>query len=70
MEEPPEGSLPLKWNKTYKVVNQDLRSVETVLKDEIIGAETVAVAPDGRLGLVDKDGKVGIGVAAAQATFS
>eukprot|EP00878_Enallax_costatus_P020231 GHUV01021380.1.p1 GENE.GHUV01021380.1~~GHUV01021380.1.p1 ORF type:complete len:200 (+),score=43.14 GHUV01021380.1:139-738(+) len=58
MEEPPEGSLPLKWDKSFKVTNEDLKHAELVLKDDIIGPETVAVAPDGRLGLVDKYGKI------------
>lgn len=58
MEDPPEGTVPMKWDKSYKVTNEDLRNAELVLKDEVIGAETVAVAKDGRLGLVDKYGKV------------
>lgn len=58
MEEPPAGSLPIQWNKTFKVTNDDLKHAEIVLKDDIVGCETVAVASDGRLGLVAKDGKV------------
>lgn len=50
--------MPPKWDKTYKMDNDHLMKAKMVLKDQIVGVETVAVAPDGQLGLVDKFGKV------------
>lgn len=70
MEEPPEGSLPLKWNTTYKVTNEDLKHAEILLKDDLVGVETVAVGPDGKLGLVDKYGKIFLGMPDGKGGYS
>jgi hypothetical protein len=37
MAEPPADSLPLKWDKGFKVDNNDLTKAYMVLKDQIIG---------------------------------
>ncbi|WIA21898.1 hypothetical protein OEZ85_004268 [Tetradesmus obliquus] len=58
MAEPPAEGLPLKWDKGFKVENDVLTKAKFVLADEIVGVETVAVAPDGKLGLVDRFGKI------------
>lgn len=58
MQTPPAGSLPIHFNESFTVDNNALKSAHHVLADRVRGVETVAVAPDGRLGIVDKIGKV------------
>ncbi|KAF8057272.1 OXSR1 [Scenedesmus sp. PABB004] len=58
MAEPPPGSLPVRWDAGFKPGNEALAAARVVLADRIVGVETVAVAPDGRLGLVDKWGQI------------
>jgi hypothetical protein len=58
MQDPPAGSLPPRWTSGFVPGNEVLKSARTILSDVVVGVETVAVAPDGRLGLVDKFGQV------------
>eukprot|EP00879_Flechtneria_rotunda_P017206 GHRR01018025.1.p1 GENE.GHRR01018025.1~~GHRR01018025.1.p1 ORF type:complete len:385 (+),score=107.69 GHRR01018025.1:394-1548(+) len=58
MAEPPAHSMPPEWNPNFKIENDALTKAAFILKDKVTGVETVAVAPDGRLGLVDKWGKI------------
>lgn len=58
MAEPPAGSLPISFNSSFPVDNSLLQKAEYILTDKVTGVETVAVSPDGRLGLVDRFGKV------------
>eukprot|EP00882_Tetradesmus_deserticola_P006802 GHRQ01007162.1.p1 GENE.GHRQ01007162.1~~GHRQ01007162.1.p1 ORF type:complete len:400 (+),score=115.27 GHRQ01007162.1:158-1357(+) len=70
MAEPPAGSLPLKWDKDFKIDNDALTKAQMVLTDRIVGVETVAVAPDGRLGLVDRFGKIFIATPDGRGDYS
>lgn len=58
MAEPPSGSVPIRFNESFVVENDILKQAEYILSDKVVGVETVAVAPDGSLGIVDKFGKV------------
>jgi hypothetical protein len=58
MAEPPPGSLPVSFNSSFEVADISLTQAEYILLDKLTGVETVAVAPDGRLGIVDKFGRV------------
>jgi hypothetical protein len=61
MQDPPPGTLPIKFNDSFVVDNAVLKQAEYILADRVTGVETVAVAPDGSLGIVDKFGKVSTG---------
>lgn len=58
MAEPPPGSLPVSFNSSFEVTDTTLTHAEYILSDKLTGVETVAVARDGRLGIVDKFGRV------------
>lgn len=58
MAEPPAGSVPFSFDSKFVVDNEALTKAEYILTDKISGVETVAIAPDGQLGLVDKLGRV------------
>jgi len=58
MAEPPAGSVPFSFDSKFVVDNEALTKAEYILTDKIAGVETVAIAPDGQLGLVDKLGRV------------
>lgn len=58
MAEPPPGSLPLTYNASFASADERLAAADVLLPGAIAGVETVAVARDGRLGLVDKFGRV------------
>jgi hypothetical protein len=60
MAEPPKGSLPPKFNSSFVISDTSLTTAHYILAGSVRGVETVAVAPDGRLGIVDKIGKVGV----------
>lgn len=58
MAEPPPGSFPIGFNESFVVDDTSLQQAQYILADRVTGAETVAVAPDGSLGIVDKFGRV------------
>lgn len=58
MVEPPPGSVPVTFNSSFEVTDTTLTQAEYILSDKLTGVETVAVARDGRLGIVDKFGRV------------
>jgi hypothetical protein len=61
MQDPPPGTLPIKFDDKFVVDNAALKQAEYILADRLTGVETVAVAPDGSLGIVDKIGRVSTG---------
>lgn len=59
MAEPPPGTLPLTWDAGFRVEDDSLpNNTKYILQDQIAGVETVALGPEGWLGLVDKHGQV------------
>lgn len=58
MAEPPTGSFPIKFNSSFVVDDTSLQQAQYILADRVTGVETVAVAPDGSLGIVDKFGRI------------
>jgi hypothetical protein len=60
MATPPPGTLPLTWDARFKLEDDSLtNNTRYILQDQIVGVETVALGPEGWLGLVDKYGQVG-----------
>jgi len=60
MMDPPAGSLPPTFDSNFKVEDESLTKATYLLKEDITGVETVAVGQDGKLGLVDHHGRVGM----------
>ena len=58
MQTPPQGILPPVYSSIDAYDNADLRTVQFVLLDQVVGVETVAVDSHGHLGVVDRHGKV------------
>lgn len=59
MAEPPPGTLPLTWDTGFRVEDDSLpNNTKYILQDQIAGVETVALGPEGWLGLVDKHGQI------------
>jgi hypothetical protein len=61
---PPPGLLPITYDHGFAPNSTDLKAAKLLFsgdesgKGAIVGVETVAVAPNGSLGLVDRLGQV------------
>jgi len=59
MQPPPPGSLPFPFDERFHVDNSALQAARRFFLGEgLVGVETVAVAPNGTLALVDAGNKV------------